>query len=127
MGANIETLSHERHLEQLMQADSPLTKLDVARDPRIIRGGRVLRALQLATYLQLISVFCGDMSLVGPRPCTRSEFLLYQPWQGERVNAPPGLISYWVNGANKRTLTEMIDILLQIERSGSTLLIAPNP
>jgi lipopolysaccharide/colanic/teichoic acid biosynthesis glycosyltransferase len=110
MGANIETLSHERHLEQLMQADSPLTKLDAAGDPRIIRGGRVLRALQLDKLPQLLSVFRGDMSLVGPRPCTPAEFLLYQPWQRERLNAPPGLISYWVNGANTRTFAEMIDM-----------------
>ena len=29
----------------------------------------------------------GEMSMVGPRPCTPPEFRFYQPWQQERVNA----------------------------------------
>jgi exopolysaccharide production protein ExoY len=110
MKVNVETLSHERHLEQLMQADCPMTKLDAA-DPRIIRGGRILRAMGLDELPQLINVLNGEMSLVGPRPCTVPEFKCYQPWQRRRVDAPPGLTGYWqVNGKNKTTFTEMINM-----------------
>jgi hypothetical protein len=53
----------------------------------------------------------GEMSMVGPRPCTPPEFRFYQPWQQERVNAPPGLIGYWqVNGGTKTTSTERINM-----------------
>jgi lipopolysaccharide/colanic/teichoic acid biosynthesis glycosyltransferase len=51
------------------------------------------------------------MSLVGPRPCTPHEFQCYQEWQRERVNAAPGLTGFWqVNGKNKTTFTEMINM-----------------
>ena len=91
MKVNVETQSHERHLEQLIHADCPMTKLDAAGDPRIISGGTILRATGLDELPQLFNVLRREMSLVGPRPCTPHEFQRYQPWQQERVNAAPGL------------------------------------
>jgi lipopolysaccharide/colanic/teichoic acid biosynthesis glycosyltransferase len=117
MKVNAETVSHERHFEQLVQADCPMTKLDVAGDTRIIPGGRVLRAIGLDELPQLFNVLRGEMSLVGPRPCTPHEFRCYKPWQQERVNAVPGLTGYWqVNGKNKTTFSEMIEMDIQYVR-----------
>jgi lipopolysaccharide/colanic/teichoic acid biosynthesis glycosyltransferase len=111
MKVNVETQSHERYLDQLIHANRPMTKLDASGDPRIIVGGRILRALGLDELPQLFNVFRGEMSLVGPRPCTPHEFGRYQAWHQERVNAPPGLTGYWqVNGKNKTTFTEMINM-----------------
>lgn len=111
MKTNVETAIHERHLEQLIQTDRPMTKLDASGDPRIIRGGCFLRATGLDEVPQLCNVLRGEMSLVGPRPCTLKEFQRYQPWQQQRVNATPGLTGYWqVNGKNKTTFTEMINL-----------------
>ena len=111
MKVNVETKSHERYLDQLIHANRPMTKLDASGDPRIIRGGRILRAMGLDELPQLFNVFRGEMSLVGPRPCTPHEFGRYQAWQQDRVNAPPGLTGYWqVNGKNKTTFTEMINM-----------------
>jgi lipopolysaccharide/colanic/teichoic acid biosynthesis glycosyltransferase len=109
MKVNVETQSHEGYFERLIQADCPMTKLDVCGDRRLIRGGRILRALGLDELPQLFNVLRGEMSLVGPRPCTPHEFERYLPAQKQRVNAPPGLTGYWqVNGKNKTTFSQMI-------------------
>src|SRR5271165_4188971 len=111
MKLNVETRIHEHHLERLINANVPMTKLDSAGDPRIIAGGRILRATGLDELPQLFNVLRGEMSLVGPRPCTPHEFKKYKVWQRDRVNAPPGLTGYWqVNGKNKTTFTEMINL-----------------
>ena len=86
-----------------------MIKLDATGDPRLIRGGEFLRATGLDELPQIFNVLRGEMSLVGPRPCTPNEFAHYAPWQRERVNGLPGLTGYWqVNGKNKTTFNEMI-------------------
>jgi hypothetical protein len=86
-----------------------MTKRDTYGDPRLAPFGRFLRASGLDELPQIFNVLCGEMSLVGPRPCTPIEFAHYEPWQRERVNGLPGLTGYWqVNGKNKTTFNEMI-------------------
>lgn len=111
MKVNVETKSHEGYFERLIQTDCPMTKLDICGDSRLIRGGRILRALGFDELPQIFNVLRGDMSLVGPRPCTAHEFERYQPAQKARVNAPPGITGYWqVNGKNKTTFSQMISM-----------------
>ena len=88
-----------------------MTKLDACGDPRIIPLGRLLRASGLDELPQIFNVLKGDMSLVGPRPCTAHEFDRYTDRQRQRFNAPPGLTGYWqVNGKNRTTFSEMISM-----------------
>src|SRR5436853_6515778 len=109
MRLSVETQVHERHFEELMRVDCPMTKLDVYGDPRLAPFGRILRASGLDELPQIFNVLRGEMSLVGPRPCTPNEFAHYEPWQRERVNGLPGLTGYWqANGKNKTTFNEMI-------------------
>jgi lipopolysaccharide/colanic/teichoic acid biosynthesis glycosyltransferase len=104
-----ETQTHEHYFRELMEVDRPMTKLDAYGDPRLAPFGRFLRASGLDELPQIFNVLCGEMSLVGPRPCTPHEFAHYEPWQRERVNGLPGLTGYWqVNGKNKTTFNEMI-------------------
>jgi lipopolysaccharide/colanic/teichoic acid biosynthesis glycosyltransferase len=109
MKVSAETHTHEHYFHDLMKVDRPMTKLDTFGDPRLAPFGRFLRASGLDELPQIFNVLCGDMSLVGPRPCTPNEFAHYEPWQRERVNGLPGLTGYWqVNGKNKTTFNEMI-------------------
>jgi lipopolysaccharide/colanic/teichoic acid biosynthesis glycosyltransferase len=109
MKVRAETQTHERYFEELMRSDCPMTKLDAYGDRRLAPFGRILRASGLDELPQIFNVLCGEMSLVGPRPCTPNEFAHYEPWQRERVNGLPGLTGYWqVNGKNKTTFNEMM-------------------
>ena len=119
MKVHAQTSWHELYLEQLMRGGAPMTKLD-ASDPRIIPWGRFLRATGLDELPQIFNVLRGEMSLVGPRPCTRLEFEKYEEWQRERVSVPPGLTGYWqVNGKNKTTFQQMIEMDLLYAKKAS--------
>jgi lipopolysaccharide/colanic/teichoic acid biosynthesis glycosyltransferase len=123
MEVNVETQSHELHLQHLINSDSPMTKLDASGDPRIIFGGRILRAIGLDELPQIFNVLRREMSLVGPRPCTVNELQCYKPWQEERLDALPGLTGYWqVNGKNKTTFAEMIELDIYYARNLSLTL-----
>jgi exopolysaccharide production protein ExoY len=109
MHVNAETRTHEDYFASLMRSASPMTKLDVAGDTRLIPGARFLRASGLDELPQIFNVLRGDMSLVGPRPCLPCEFNRYEEWQQRRVDGPPGLTGYWqVNGKNKTNFNEMV-------------------
>ena len=103
MKAGADSYTHEDHTIQLMHSRRPWSKMD-KKDPRVIPFGSLLRATGLDELPQLINVLRGDMSIVGPRPCTPYEFTHYLPWQGERLSALPGLTGLWqVNGRNLTT------------------------
>jgi exopolysaccharide production protein ExoY len=117
MKVNAETQSHEQYLERLIREETPMTKLD-ASDKRLIPLGHLLRASGLDELPQIFNVLRGEMSLVGPRPCTDLEFSCYQPWQKRRVDVPPGITGYWqVNGKNKTTFNEMIAMDIRYARN----------
>ena len=109
MQVDAETLVHENYLKKLIESDRPMTKLDISGDGRLIPGGRFFRATGLDELPQLVNVLRGEMSLVGPRPCTPNEFYNNEQEQLKRLQIPPGLTGYWqVNGKNRTTFHEMI-------------------
>lgn len=62
-------------------------------DPRVTRSGYYIRKYKLDEFPQLINVFVGDMSLVGPRPEVRKYVDLYTPEQLRVLNVRPGITS----------------------------------
>lgn len=61
------------------------------RDPRVTRSGYCIRKYKLDELPQLINVFLGDMSLVGPRPEVRKYVELYTPEQMRVLDVRPGI------------------------------------
>lgn len=61
------------------------------RDGRITRIGYYLRKSKLDELPQLLNVFIGDMSFVGPRPEVRKYVDLYNPEQLKVLNVKPGI------------------------------------
>ncbi len=63
------------------------------RDPRVTRSGYFIRKYKLDEFPQLINVFVGDMSLVGPRPEVRKYVDMYTPEQMHVLDVRPGVTS----------------------------------
>jgi exopolysaccharide biosynthesis polyprenyl glycosylphosphotransferase len=78
-------------------------------DPRITPIGAILRRTSLDELPQLLNVFVGDMSLVGPRPPMFYELNHYKEWHKKRLKAKPGLTGLWqVSGRSKVPFDEMV-------------------
>ncbi len=60
-------------------------------DPRVTRSGYFIRKYKLDELPQLINVFIGNMSLVGPRPEVRKYVDLYTPEQMHVLDVRPGI------------------------------------
>jgi lipopolysaccharide/colanic/teichoic acid biosynthesis glycosyltransferase len=61
------------------------------RDPRITRSGYFIRKFKIDELPQLINVFIGDMSLVGPRPEVRHYVNYWTPEQLHVLDVRPGI------------------------------------
>jgi lipopolysaccharide/colanic/teichoic acid biosynthesis glycosyltransferase len=70
--------------------DGPLFKM--AKDPRVTRVGRVLRKHNLDELPQLLNVWLGNLSLVGPRPHLPEEVAAYQGKDYLRLECMPGIV-----------------------------------
>ena len=111
MEVNADTKVHQNYVADLIKSDTPMTKMDNRGDKRLIKLGWLLRSTGLDEMPQLINVLKGEMSLVGPRPCTPAEFECFQSWHKQRCHALPGLTGLWqVSGKNRTTFTEMIKL-----------------
>ncbi len=79
------------HLNQT--GDARLFK--IRDDPRTTRLGRMLRRWSLDELPQLVNVFMGEMSLIGPRPFFESDFQEYEDHHFRRLDAKPGITGLW--------------------------------
>ena len=80
-------------------------------DPRTTAVGRMLRTSSFDELPQFFNVLVGDMSLVGPRPVTRSELAFY----GDKVelyrSVRPGITGLWqISGRNDVSYEERVEL-----------------
>lgn len=70
-------------------------------EERITWLGKFLRASSLDEILELINVFKGEMSIVGPRPLLMQYLPRYSPEQARRHDVLPGITGWaQINGRN---------------------------
>lgn len=67
----------------------------IKNDPRVTRIGGVLRKYSLDELPQLLNIFTGSMSLVGPRPPLPQEVEAYEHHVRRRLLVKPGLTGLW--------------------------------
>lgn len=66
--------------------------ITIKNDPRILPIGKFLRDFKINELPQLLNVFLGDISLIGPRPLTEQNFQSYSPsTQNIITKVKPGL------------------------------------
>ena len=83
---------------------APKPMFKIVKDPRFTQIGYFLSQSGLDELPQLLNVFKGEMSLVGPRPLPVKEakmLLRVDPDWAWRFSVKPGLFSYWVLSSKK--------------------------
>ncbi|QDS89354.1 putative sugar transferase EpsL [Rosistilla ulvae] len=89
----VDAEQQQAELRRLSERDGPAFK--IKNDPRITPVGKVLRATCIDELPQLVNVFLGQMSLVGPRPLPWSESRAVATWQRRRLDVKPGITGIW--------------------------------
>lgn len=88
-------------------------------DPRITPFGKFLRKFSLDELPQLMNVFCGSMSLVGPRPPLPDEVERYHTHVHRRMLVKPGMTGLWqVSGRSDLSWDEAVRLDLFTSRTG---------
>lgn len=86
--------------ESILEQDVELQKAyyvncKLKHDPRVTKIGRVLRKISLDELPQLLNVFLGNMTFVGPRPIHADEVVIYGPCVEQFKTVTPGITGLW--------------------------------
>ncbi len=109
------------HLKETLKHMNTLAWPDfkIAEDPRVTRVGRLLRKYSLDELPQLHNILRGEMTFVGPRPCS-VKVADYDLWQSERLDATPGLVGRWqAEGRGRVDFAERCRLDIRQSRSRS--------
>lgn len=86
---------HNKFMYEMIKNKKKEGILKIKNDERVTKIGKFLRKLSLDELPQLINVLKGQMSLIGPRPCSKYEYSLYEEWYKKRFSVTPGITGLW--------------------------------
>lgn len=104
----------ERVLKQLLASDPELRReyaatYKISNDPRITPFGRLLRKTSLDELPQILNVFRGEMSWVGPRDILQEELAMYGNFGGKFLTVQPGITGLWqVSGRSRLSYDDRV-------------------
>jgi lipopolysaccharide/colanic/teichoic acid biosynthesis glycosyltransferase len=97
--------------EGILEEDEELQKAyyiscKIKDDPRVTKIGRILRKTSLDELPQLLNVFLGSMTFVGPRPIHNDEVEIYGPCVEQFETVSPGITGIWQTCGRSETSYE---------------------
>lgn len=102
-------LNADRELKRILATDEnarceyELNK-KLENDPRITKMGKIIRKLSLDELPQLINIFIGNMTFIGPRPYLYREKKDMKNYYDKIIKVKPGLTGLWqVSGRSNVT------------------------
>lgn len=106
--------AEQRKAELLANNDTDGVLFKLRKDPRVTSVGEHLRRWSIDELPQLLNIFLGDMSLVGPRPALPDEAERYAEHVRRRLAVKPGLTGLWqVNGRSDLSWDESVRLDLR--------------
>ncbi len=114
--------------EQILEQDEELKRAyyvncKLEQDPRVTGIGRILRKTSLDELPQLINVFLGQMTFVGPRPIHADEVDIYGPNIERFKTVTPGVTGLWqTRGRSSTSYEERVRMDMQYIDQRSVLL-----
>ena len=71
------------------------TEMKVDDDPRVTKVGKLIRRTSVDEFPQFLNVLAGQMSVVGPRPITRTELEWFGDDADRLLSCHPGITGLW--------------------------------
>jgi exopolysaccharide biosynthesis polyprenyl glycosylphosphotransferase len=106
--------AEQRRAQLLASNDTDGVLFKLRKDPRVTAVGVHLRRWSVDELPQLLNVFLGHMSLVGPRPALPDEAARYAEHVRRRLVVKPGLTGLWqVNGRSDLSWDESVRLDLR--------------
>lgn len=110
MDADMQLKSWESEKPELWQ-EYVTNNYKLKNDPRITKIGNLIRKTSIDELPQLLNVFLGDMSIVGPRPLLPGELVHYDKALDLYKKVRPGITGLWqISGRSHTTFDTRISL-----------------